>query len=72
MIDYLATDVTNPMFYGYMSECETQEKIEGIKEECGACISASELTEKLIEKGLDPESLAPHELDLIDETFSCL
>lgn len=72
MIDYLATSVENPMFYGYMEDCEFQETIREIKKECGNRVGASVLTEKLKENGLEPNTLTRSQLDLIDKEFDCL
>lgn len=70
-MDYLSTDITNPFFAGYAFECDFKSKIDSIVREYGTNIKASVLTEELIKRGIKPESLTPHELSIIDETFEC-
>lgn len=70
-MDFLSTDITNPMFAGYANECDFRFAIDSIANECGTCIESSNLSDALIEKGIDPKDLSPHQLDLIDDTFYC-
>lgn len=74
MSTYLSPDIDNPFFYGFMRSQEKQEIDEAIQQianECGDKIEAAELTRQLEKRGIDPRSLSPSELNLIDSVFDC-
>lgn len=71
MIDYLAIDVINPMYCGYMEDCEFQEALNKIMVECGNRVETATLTAKLKENGLDICNLTRSQLNTIDSCFDC-
>lgn len=72
-MNYFEVDITNSLFAGYALECDESfsRKINNILNRCGARLSASQLTEELIKEGINPKSLSPDELNIIDEIFDC-